>query len=359
VHEDKTPEIIKDEIMSDLASDDAARRGGVWDTREGSFADDQVGPMAVKLSNAYASLDELRYIAWVDETSGPYIDLAADDMGIEPRKPGSKSQVMLLITGTAGYLILAGRPFLTGDDLYFLVKEDRRIPDEGEIVVPAEAAEIGKKYNVEPNSIIFQFDNSSDITAVTNPEAAEGGTDKESDASLYRRVELARKKPRTSGNKYDYEAWALEVNGVDKAQVFPLRYGRGTVMVLIADENRRPVSQTIVEECKVRIEDKMPIVGIELIVKTPTEVSVNISADIIPDGTETLLNIHDAFKSALEGYFHEISLVRQEVIYNQIAARLIAIAGVRDHVNLLLNGQPRNIALTEEQVPIVGKVVLT
>lgn len=359
MYEDRTPEKIKEEIAADLSSIEAVQKRGAWETREGSFADDQVGPMAVQLSNGLASLNEIRHIIWVDETSGPYIDLAADDMGIEPRKLGTSAQVSLQITGEAGYVILSGSTFTTKGNLCYLTGEDAVIPENGVVTVLAEAADVGAIYNVGAGTITLQFDNASEITVVTNPESAKGGTDPESDASLFARVELARKKPRTSANKYDYEEWALEVDGVDKAQVFPLRYGRGTVMVLIADENRKPVDQSVIDKCAAHIEDKMTLGGIELTVKTPSEVAVSVAATVITDGTETLSSIQQHFKAALEQYFSDISLVSSEVVYNQVSSRLISTAGVRDHSSLTLNGQSQNIALTDEQVPVVGEVVVT
>ncbi len=350
MYEDKTPEAIKAAIIEAIQPD--------WDTREGSFIDDMLGPAALEISKVYDSLNATRHIVWVDETSGEYLDMAAADLGIEPRKPGTKAQVQLLIAGEDGYIIPAGTSFLTADNYTFLTKEAATIVD-GAATVDAEAKEVGTAYNVPDGAVTLQFSNASQITAVTNPAPATGGTDAESDESLFKRIDLARKKPRTSGNIHDYEEWALETPGVGSVKVFPLRDGRGTVTVLVADAERKPLDQSIVDACQAHIEAEMPIGGVELTVITTMEESVDVSATITTDGSATVETIQAAFVTALEDYFAEISLAANEVVYNRVGAILIGIPGVTDYGNLLLNGQSVSVVLADNQVPVVGAVTIT
>ena len=111
MHEDKTPEAIKADIKSNLKTD--------IDKREGSFTDDMAGPVALELNKFYTSLNAARRIVWVDETSDIYLDEAAADLGMPPRKAGTKAKVILEISGTAGYTIAKGTDFLTIDNLYY------------------------------------------------------------------------------------------------------------------------------------------------------------------------------------------------------------------------------------------------
>lgn len=357
MYEDKTPEKIKADIINALNTD----RENLWDTREGSFADDQSGPMALELSKVYNSLNEARFIAWPDETSGPYIDLAVDAMGIEPRKQGTKAKADLQITGTAGFIIPQGKYFVSTDNLNFITIRESFIPDSGVVIIEVEAENIGASYNVPADTITQQFSNDAEITAVTNPLPASGATDPESDKSLFARLDLARKKPRTSANKHHYEEWAVEVDGVETVRVFPCRFGRGTVMVLIADANRRPVDQAIIDACETHINEEMPCGGIELTVKTPTEISVSISTPVKLDGTVSIEQIRLEFIDKINSYFSQISLESDVVIHNRIGALLIGIIGVKDYPDsdLLLNEQAGNLQISDEQVPVLGEVVLT
>ena len=93
MYEEMTPEKIKGDILKEITT---------LDTREGSFSDDMAGPMAVQLYKVYQSLNAVQPIVWVNEGSGGYLDMAAEDLGIEPRKAGTKAAVTLELTGTAG-----------------------------------------------------------------------------------------------------------------------------------------------------------------------------------------------------------------------------------------------------------------
>jgi uncharacterized phage protein gp47/JayE len=351
VYEDRTPEAIKSEIVRAISPD--------WDTREGSFTDDMLGPVALEISKVYGALNNVQPIVWVDETSGPYLDDAAEDLGIPPRKPGANAKVSLRIVGEAGYRIHAGSVFLTSDGLQFATWEATEISTSGDTSVFAESKGVGAVYNVPENTITSQFSNASQIESVTNPAPASGGADPESDASLFSRIDLARKKPRTSGNIYAYEAWALETPGVETARVFPLAYGRGTVMVLIADGKRKPVGQSVVEACKAHIEGSMPIGGVELTVKTPQEVVIHVEAQVATDGSATIETIQAEFQAALQQYFSNIALASYQAVYNKIGALLIGVGGVVDYTGLMLNGQAGDIILDDEQSPIVGEVALS
>lgn len=354
MYEDRSPEAIKKEVMEDI-------HPAGWDTREGSFADDQTGPLAVQLSKVYDSFNALQYMIWVDATSGEYLDMESEDLGIEPRKLGERAEVSLLITGEPGYRLSSGTMFLTDSNLYFLTVEDAIIPAIGSVVVDAEAHEPGSAYNVAANTITNKFGAEVSIDSVTNLEAAQGGVDTESDASLFSRIDFARKKPRTSGNKHDYEEWAREVDGVGVAKCYSTYYGRGTVMVLIADENRQPVDEAVRQRCEDHILEEMPAGGIALTVLTPSKVTITASAVITTDGSITLTAAKEAWALSLSQYFAEIALQGSEVIYNQAGALLIAIDGVADYDNeqLLINGERDNITISAEQVPALGEVTVT
>ena len=358
MYEDRTPENIKAEIAADLQSNEAHQRNGAWETREGSFADDQAGPMALQLSNVYASFNALESIVWVNETSGKYIDMAANDLGVESRKPGTKAQVMLLVIGEPGFAVSAGTTFLTAAGLTFVTIESAIIADDSSITIQAEATESGRLYNVVTNSITSQFDNSAQITAVANPEPATGGTDAETDAELFARVDFARKRPRTSGNKAHYEEWALEVDGVGVARAFPIRYGRGTVMVLIADAARKPVAGAIIDKCYEHIESEMPAGGIELTVKTPTEIVVNVSAILELDGAATIDSIRLDYIARLQNHFSDIAMQTSILLYNYVGALLIGTNGVKNYSDLTLNGQTADIVFADEEIPTLGEVVI-
>ena len=343
--DDITPESIKADILGELA--------GPLDTREGSFADDMAGPLALAIYKLYRDMNRIPDIAWVHEDSGLYLDEAAADVGIEPRKAGEKAKAVLQITGLPGARVPVGKLFCTETGLNFAVTREAVLPESGVLRVPAAAQAVGAGYNVEAGAIVLQYDNDPAITAVCNPEPAEGGTDAENDTVLYRRIVAARQKPSTSGNVYDYERWALEVPGVGAVRVFPLRDGPGTVRVLIVDGEKKPVDAAVIERCAAQIEEKRPI-GAAVTVATATECPVSIAADVELD--EPLDTVLPRFRDALVEYLSGIAFSEHEILCNRVGALLIRTPGVRDYANLTINGGTGNVALTDEQVPVPGTV---
>ncbi|WRS27213.1 baseplate J/gp47 family protein [Oscillospiraceae bacterium MB08-C2-2] len=349
MYENQTPEAIKAEMLEGISGD--------WDTREGSFADDMLGPMASALHKMYGALNAVKPMAWVDETSGPYLDMAAEDLGLEPRKLGTKAKAILEIQGSANHIITAGTTFLTDSNQYFYTTEDAVIPETAVVTVEAEAAEIGSGYNVESGAICNQFSNSASIIAVANPEPAQGGTNAETDKELFVRIDLARKKPRTSGNKYDYEEWATAVDGVGMAKAYPLWEGPGTVKILVAAPDGQPVEQAIIQKCTDHIERLRPVGALVTVVSSvPKEITVEMSVKAYAEvDTQAITR---QFQDAVTAYLAGLSLQVGEIVNNYVGSLLVAIPGVLDYSDLRLNGESGNISLTGEESLKLGEVSL-
>jgi len=344
--EDKTPESIKAEILSDLT---------LTDTREGSYTNDLVGPVALELWKLYDSMNALIPIVYVDETSGEYIDKKAGYYGIV-RKPGTKAYATMHFTGNDGTIIPQGTVFLTADGLEFETEESVTITG-GIASVVANAAEVGELYNVAAGTITQQIVSISGLSSITN-EAAVGGTDPESDKSLVERLYNYLQKPATSGNVYHYEQWALEVDGVGGVKVVPLWNGAGTVKVLIVGPNKTPVDSAIVTQCAEHIELYRPI-GATVTVMSAEGLAINVEATISIESTTTKAAVQAAFESSLAAYLQSIAFNKYEIVYNRIAFMLLDIEGVIDYSSLTVNGGTVNITVGDDQVPIAGTVVIS
>jgi len=349
MYEEMTPEKIKADILAGLTLDS--------DRREGSFADDMAGPAAVELSKMYSALNAVEPIVWVNETSGNYLDDAAAELGIEPRKEGVRAQAELTLTGAAGYTVLAGRLFGTENGLYFETLADVVIPQTQRCTVMAQAQQTGSVYNVNAGTIVCQFQNDSRITGVTNPADAVGGADAESDSSLFMRIDEGRKRPSTSGNVHDYERWAKETAGVGFSRCIPRYPQRGGVKVLVADEQRQPVDAAVVENCAAHIEEVRPV-GADVTVMSVQPLPISVSATVALETGAVIERVAQMFTQALDVYLESIAFVRYEVPYNRIGALLIRVDGVQDYTQLLVNGGTANVTIGEDEVPTVGEVAI-
>lgn len=344
MYENVTPESIKASILSNISG---------LDIREGSYINNLISPMAYKIWEYYQALNAVIPIAFVDETSGEYIDKRCADYGIT-RKPGTKAKVTMTLTGTDGVIIPKGKVFLTESGLEFITMAEVTL--SGETTVEAEAAEVGERYNVEADTITRQFSSTYGLSTFTN-SAGEGGTDPENDEALVKRLYDFLRFPATSGNANHYRQWAKEVNGVGEAKVFPLWNGPGTVKVVIVDQNFNPADEDVVEACTSYIETNRPI-GAEVTVKSATERSINIAATVKLSGGTSKEGVEKDFSSSVQQYIENVAFVEKELIYNKVGALLMAIDGVLDYTELTINSKKESVILGDEEVPIVRTVVV-
>lgn len=345
MYEDITPESIKSEIVASLTTD--------VDTREGSYVDTLIGPVSLELWKVYTALNAALPIAFIDETSGVYIDKKCAEVGIT-RKAGTKAIVTLRFTGTDGATVPAGSAFLTLTGQEF-VTLTAAVISGGAAEVAAKAEEIGAGYNVTAGTIINQYNSISGITAVTNPAAAAGGADAESDASLVQRYYAYLQTPATSGNVHHYEQWALETSGVGAVKVTPLENGPGTVGVLIVGPQKQPVDSEIVTACAAHIEANRPI-GPVVTVASAEALAINVTATVSISTSTTAALVQAAFSASLDTYLKSIAFVKYELLYNQVAYLLMGIDGVEDFANLQINGAAESVTIVAKQVPILGTV---
>ena len=346
MYEHITPEYIKADILErfDLAA-----------TREGSYTNSLVSPIAHEIWKLYTGLEGVASMVFINEDSGPYIDLAAEQYG-KYRKPGAIAHAEVTFTGADGVLIPAGKVFLTADNLQYTL-DSAVLISGGAGHGPLTAADIGTEYNVPAGAIYRQLVNLSGITDIQS-NAAEGGTDRETDAALFRRYDKYRKRPPTSGNEAQYESWAEEVDGVGAAKVFSLWAGRGTVKVIIVGQHCEPVDSTIVAKTVAHIESERPI-GADVTVVSAAGYAIDVDAQAVLDTSTDAAAVTTAFKNAVAAYLESIAFREYTVVYTRIGKILMDIPGVIDYVQLTVNGDVVNITIGPDEVPITGDIEVT
>jgi uncharacterized phage protein gp47/JayE len=201
-------------------------------------------------------------------------------------------------------------------------------------------------------------------------DAATGGTDPESDAALYERIDEKRKYPATSGNEAHYRQWALACDGVGECRVDKLWDGPGTVRVVIVGYDMDPVDDTVVARCADYIETQRPV-GAAVTVASAAGLAISVTATVVIGSEVALADVQAAFVSKLDTYLHSVvsaafQAQREDknaaktctVYYNRIAALLMDVDGVTDYRELLVNGGTETIVTDEISVPVLGEVSL-
>ena len=263
-----------------------------------------------------------------------------------------KANGQVTVTGQSGAYIIRGSLFQTKDGLRFYTIESATIPSDGtEASIAVQAADTGMKGNVAPGTITEIPYSIPNVYSVTNPEKCTDGADEETDAALLARLLFRVRQPITSGNANHYRSWAMSVDGVGNCKVIPLWNGNGTVKVIIVTAENESASKELIQKVSRYIESQRPI-GATVTVVSPAPVSVDITAEVY--GTVNA----DAVTDAVSAYFKNTGFSLSYVSLAQIGRLILGVNGITDYRNLKLSGKAENIRLTNEQIPVVGKVVL-
>lgn len=346
-----TPESIQDMLRAFIEDE-----LGLY-TGEGSLLQIILAPGAYVFWEGLQALRAQVPISFVDETSGRFLDKNAAGYGIT-RKPGTAASVLLTFTGSAGTTIPAGTLCVTQDGLGFATDEALTLGESGSGTVTATADAVGTAYNVPAGAIISMQQAVSGVTALTNEDAAAGGTDPETDTALFARLDAYKKTPPTSGNDRHYHQWALSVNGVGAASVIRCWDGPGTVKVIIADMALRPVEEELRAEVAAYIETQRPVTA-EVTVESAAGVPVEVSVTVETDGTVSKPATEQTLTERLAEYLGEIAFTEgAEVVYNRVLALVMGLPGVTDCSGLTVNGGTANVPLDATQLPMLGTVTV-
>ncbi|EQJ20777.1 baseplate J-like family protein [Clostridioides difficile P13] len=315
---------------------------------EGSFLSDMVSPVNSELAKFYIELSYLHKKAFIEDNFDDFLDKRVNEFGVY-RKLGTEATGEVTFEGKVGTVIPNGT-IISYNELLFVVIKDIIISTEVEQnTSPVQALEIGIRYNIPANTEFKLQDEVNGITKIYNDLAFQGGTEIETDEELKERFYKIQKNQATSGNKVHYEEWALEVEGVYNAKIYPRWDGAGTVKVLIFGVNNQAVDSEVIERCREHIETEMPI-GATLTVATPSILDISISATIKLEIGYTIDFVKESFLESINSYLINVN---KEIIYTKVSAILASTEGLHDFSNLLLNNKAENITFEEDKVPSV------
>ena len=339
----QTYEVIKQRIFDNINID--------IDKREGSFLSNMVSPLSEELAKAYINMSDILSLGFIEDTFDTYLDKRVSEFGVY-RKQGSKATGEIKVEGKEGAIITNGT-LIKANDLYFTVLNDIELPTDNVLYV--EANEVGYKYNLLANTEFELVEKNDKVTSLINESDFKNGVDIESDKDLRKRFVKVVNNPSTSGNKAHYEEWALEVDGVGRAIVYPLWNGNGTVKVMVIGNDNKPVTEDIINNCKLHIEGNMPI-GCQLTVITASLLNVSVKASIELKEGYTLEDIKSDFENNLNEYLKEVTT---ELTYSKVYGLLANHVGVEDMSTLKLNNSSNNITISEDKIINISEIILS
>lgn len=349
-------ETIQARLLSNISDE--------YDKSEGSFFYDAEMPVAIELETAYKTMNGILDKGFADTATAEYLEKICSEFGLTTsegavRKQAKKATTTVLVVGTVGTVINIGG-LVASDSLNYAFTENKTIDSTGKTNINVECTTAGAIGNVPVGVIKYFPITIPGLTAVTNLTAVANGYDAETDSELRIRFYEKVRTPATSGNKYHYRNWAKEVAGVGDARVFPLWNGNGTVKVTIINSNRRAADNTLVTSVASYIEDNRPI-GATVTVTSATEKTINIIVSLTIDTKNyTTDAVKTTIISNLTEYFKNIAFSEtvKYISYANIGAIIFNTKGVLDYSNLTINNGTANIALADEEIPVLGGVTV-
>lgn len=321
----------------------------------GEFIYDVIAASSIEFEKSYKDIENIISKVFAKTAKAKNLDKKVSEVGLE-RKASVKSSGVVTISGIAGTNINAG-DLVGSDNLTFEILENSKIPEGGSIDVKVRCQTSGRAGNIPIGAIKYFPITKSGLQTVTNKKAFENGYDEETDEELRERFFVKVQTPSTSGNKYDYYNWALEVEGVGGAKVFPLWNGNGTVKVVIADNDKKSASDTLIERTYSYIEKNRPI-GAAVTVVSAKEKTLSITADVSTANGYTASEIQQKFNEFMKAYLKDLAFKATYISLARVGSILLSIDGVVDYDNLCLNDNQDNLQLEDDEIAVLGDITL-
>ena len=124
---------------------------------------------------------------------------------------------------------------------------------------------------------------------------------------------------------------------------------------MIVGNDNKPVIDEIIENCRLHIEECMPI-GCQLTVITPSLLNVTIKANVeLKEGYE-LKDVKLEFEASLSEYLKDVTI---ELTYSKVYGLLANILGVEDISSLTVNNSNSNISIAEDKIINISEIILS
>lgn len=328
---------------------------------EGTFIYDSLSPISKELSQAYINLDEVLKMVFAktaaDNGYSEQLDLRASEFGVT-RKAGTFASGQVIFKGADNTAIKKGTVVQTKSGLQYTTTEDGIIAN-GTASINVQAIKLGNFYNVPSDTIIQLPVQITGVTGVNNPQSISGGSDLETDVSLLKRLLLKVQSPATSGNATHYVQWALDVDGIGAAKVFPLWNNvAGTVKVCAVDSNMQPLTDVLLTSMKKYIEEQRPI-GANVTYESAASLPINITVTVKIDAAYTKDKVQTSIVEAITKYLKSIAFNQDYVSYAVIGSLILSTDGVNDYSSLQINNSNANVTVGSEQVATMGGITLS
>ena len=326
------------------------------DTSEDSNAYARASSLAACAEGIYAHQKWLIKQFFPDTADTEFLEKHAGLRGLRRRNATYAAGKGTTVSGNPDAVIAVGLQIKTEDGRFYETTERAVIPASGSVIVAVRSLATGAAQNIKTATkgsfMAAPVGVSTDV--VLNDVV--GATNAESDSSLLERLLNKIRRPAAGGNKYDYKDWALEVDGVEQAYVYPLRRGLGTVDIAITADNSVPSDDTV-RRAQAYIDNERPVTAKESKVVKPDVTKINFNIQVKISGV-ALNDIKTAIRNALTDYFNGL-IPGDDLIVSQCEAVVSDLIGVVDRRFVVPNANRKADVINKIEWFRLGEITVT
>lgn len=296
--------------------------------------------------------------AFPDTADSDWLAMHARLRGLT-KKNATAAAGTVTLSGTPKSAFVAGLNFrIPGNPTLYQVTDAGVTGADGHVTVKAVSTTTGTGGNLIAGSVGQLISAPPGLDSAVTVNTLSGGTDTEKDSELLSRLLDVMRQPAAGGNAHDYKVWAMSVDGVSGAWVFPLRRGLGTVDVVITSAQGLP-SQATQDAVQQFIDYVRPVTAKDSKVLAPTVKTMDVTVAVGISEDSELTDVTKAINTALQTWNAAV-IPGQEAIVTQIGGLISDTDGVLDY---RLDSPKANILPVVDDTTVewvrLGKVTVT
>lgn len=368
--------MFEDYTYEALLSDVIAKAPEGIDTRQGSIFYDAVSGICIQIAKMYTDIDQVFQYVFLTTASGEYLDMKADEYGIE-RLKATPAKYLLVYEGTEP--TVGARFFHNDTGKYFTIAAD----GDRLLLVAEEKGTSGN--DIPSGDLAVPVNTVEGLTSSVFGVVYAYGTDDETDDDLRLRIQEKIAGPAENGNRQHYKTWCESVNGVGLARITPLWNGPNTVKGVLISPDGLPCAESTVAAVQNYVDpakkgetvivdgktytvgdglgDGVANLGAHFTAAAADSIDIAIAFTAILANGKGTDDAEQEVADALEAYFKQ--LVMETAAATDIVVRIASVgaiiagcSSIIDYSNLTLNGKTSNIFPGEDGVPAVSEVVV-
>lgn len=314
-------ESIKAKYLRDVQNTDS-----LADTASDSDHMIRANATASAIEGLYEHQQYIKKQIFPDEADSENLARHARTRGLS-KKSGVASSGLIGLVGTPGAIQASGSIAQTVDGRQYQTTVDCQIGGDGTASVAAQASSKGSSTIATAGTALTLLAPGVGVNSAASIVSMVGGTNDETDEELLARLLEVIRRPPAGGNVWDFRRWAMSVDGVSAAYVYPLRRGLGTVDIVVTSSGGLPSEGTVLA-VQTYIDSVRPVTAKNSMVIKPTLRVIDHSVLIAVAGT-TFDAAKSLVLSAVPTYFDALA-PGDAYVKSRVEAIVSDLAGIAD-----------------------------